>query len=738
MSRFLPLFAILLACASSRAAAPPAVRSTPRARSVAQLAAAARKSIVVVTVKGRDGKRAGLGSGFVVSAGGLIATNFHVIGQGRPIQVEFADGKSYPATAVHASDRARDLAVIRIDARGLTPLPLGDSARAVDGQPVVALGNPRGLKHSVVSGVLSGRRRIGGQAMLQVAIPIEPGNSGGPLLDSYGRVLGIMTIKSLVTRNLGFAVGVDALKPLLRKPNPVPMSAWRTIGRLDPDDWQTRGGGQWRQRAGRIIGEGAGSGFGARSLCLWRGRVPALPFEASVFVRLEDESGAAGLVFHADGGDKHYGFYPSNGALRLTRFSGPDVFSWKVLEQKSSPHYRSGEWNALKVRLDKGRIRCFVNGKLVFDVEDDTFSSGKVGLARFRSTKAEFRRFRVGKELKSEAPPADLQAAIDKALKRLPASGPVDLGVMGKRAKGGAATLAALRERARLLEKQAAQLRKLALAIHQRTVLAELKRVLAVKDADTDLLHAALLIAKLDNDEVDVASYRREVERMARKIAGRLSKSATEKERLAALDRFLFTERGFHGSRSDYYNRSNSYLSEVIDDREGLPITLSVLYIEVARRIGLRVEGVGLPGHFMVRHVPVKGAGQLIDVYDAGRRLSRADAARKVREITGEEMADSALAAVPRRAIIVRMLHNLLGVARVQRDLPSMLRYLDALVVVKPSPGPERALRAAARFQAGDRKGALADLDWLLEKEPEGVDLNRVRQMRRFLMRPER
>src|SRR5207302_2996986 len=117
-------------------------------------------------------------------------------------------------------------------AKGLVPLSLGDDARLRDGQAVVALGNPRGLKHSVVAGVVSGRRNFQGRSMIQVAIPIEPGNSGGPLLDRAGRVVGVMTIKSLVTANLGFAMPSSALAPLLRKPNPVAMSAWLTIGAL--------------------------------------------------------------------------------------------------------------------------------------------------------------------------------------------------------------------------------------------------------------------------------------------------------------------------------------------------------------------------------------------------------------------------------------------------------------------------------------------------------------------------
>src|SRR5262245_17952678 len=171
-------------------------------QSVEHLAAAARKSIVVVTVAGRDGQREGLGTGFVV-ADGIIATNLHVVGEGRRVTVELADGKRHAVTAIHASDRKNDLALLKIDLKGLKPLDLGDAGKLKDGQPVVALGNPLGLKHSVVSGVVSGRRTMDGVPMIQMAIPIERGNSGGPLLDRQGRVVGILTARSMVTANLG-------------------------------------------------------------------------------------------------------------------------------------------------------------------------------------------------------------------------------------------------------------------------------------------------------------------------------------------------------------------------------------------------------------------------------------------------------------------------------------------------------------------------------------------------------
>jgi serine protease Do len=216
---------------------------------VAALAERVRQSVVVVSFSGRDGKQQGLGTGFVVSADGLIATNLHVIGEARPIDVQFADGRTFPVTAVHATEKSMDLAVLRIDAKDLPVLQLGDSDTLKQGEQVIAIGNPLGFRHSVVSGVVSEKRELDGKPMIQVAIPIERGNSGGPLLDMQGRVHGIVTLKSQVTQNLGFAVVVNALKPLLEKPNPIPMSRWTTIGTIDEREWKTVFGARWRQRA---------------------------------------------------------------------------------------------------------------------------------------------------------------------------------------------------------------------------------------------------------------------------------------------------------------------------------------------------------------------------------------------------------------------------------------------------------------------------------------------------------
>jgi regulator of sirC expression with transglutaminase-like and TPR domain len=706
-------------------------------KAVTELAEQARKSIAVLLYTGRDGKQIGLGTGFVVAAGGLIATNLHVIGEGRTITVRLPDGKSCEATEVHASDRKLDLAIVRVAVKGLTPLPLGDDKALKPGQPLVVLGHPRGLEHSVVAGVLSGRREVDGLAMLQLAIPIEEGNSGGPVLDRQGRVVGVVTMRSAVTNNLGFAVPIGALRPLIDRPNPVPIDQWLTIGALDKAEWQVLFGGRWRQRAGRIIADGIGTGFGGRTVCLSQRKVPAVPFELTVTVKLDDESGAAGLIFGGDGGGRHYGFYPSGGKLRLTRFDGPDVYSWKVLKELPHAAYRPGTWNTLHVRIEKDRALCRVNGQLVTELTDPKFYGSAVGLAKFRQTVAEFKQFQVDKAAGPAVPGPEIRAALEKAITHLPAGKPPatgDLQVLLKHPNEGTALL---RDRARALEEQAARLRGAADALHHQRCLEELTRLLKAPDKELDLLRGALLVARLDNEELDIESYLQEVGRMAKQVADKAAPDAAPTDRLATLVRFLFKERGFHGSRTEYYARANSYLNEVIDDREGLPLTLSVLFLELARRLDIPVVGVGLPGHFVVRFEPPGGPAQLIDVFEGGKFITEEDAAKKVLDITGEAARPANFDAVSKKAIITRLVRNLVGAAQREKDGPGMLRYLDAILAIDSDAHAERWGRALLRFQAGQRDGARADCDYLLEREPADIDIDRVRDLYRILKSPE-
>lgn len=702
--------------------AQPAVESN--VNTVEAIAKQVRDSIVTIRFSGRGGGDQGLGTGFVIAAEGLIATNYHVIGEARPVSVELSDGSRHDVTAIHASDRAADLAIVRIAKQGLAPLSLGVPETLLDGEEVVAVGNPHGLERSVVAGRVSGKREIDGRSMIQLAIPIEPGNSGGPLLDREGKVHGILTMKSLVTPFLGFAVGVDQLQPLIDRPNPISIDRWLTIGTLDAKEWTTVGSARWRQRAGRIAVEGIGTGFGGRSLCLAVAAPPPLPYEIAVWVKLDDEAGAAGLVFAADGGDRHYGFYPTAGKLRLTRFDGPDVLSWKILEEAASPDYLPGAWNHLRVRRTADGFVCFLNDAKVFESTDKGLGEGKVGLAKFRDTKAEFRGFAVGAELPQARPPAEQLARVAGLVHDLGATGAAPADLVAALVTEGSRGDAALAARADALDREAKRVRELMAQVQAKRTVSALAKEAAAEPID--LFQSALLVAALDNPDLDLAGAKHDLDRLADEVAKGVPEGADDAAKLAALDRVLFKELGFHGSRGDYYNRANSYVNEVLDDREGIPITLALVYMELAKRLGVSIDGVGLPGHFLVGHAPAGAEPRWIDVFDGAAILDRDGVAKLYRDLQGRELTDDLLAPVGPKAILTRMINNLLSIATREDDAPAMHRYLDAMLAVDPDAGRERVMRMLVAKRLGRNDAARADALWLLERAPDDIDLAAV------------
>jgi serine protease Do len=215
------------ALASQRASAPASSCGYP---SFADLAARVDPAVVYVrTLQGsRSGPRRvsqGVGSAFVYDPGGLILTNHHLIENATAISVTFKGQREMQAEVVGA-DRKTDLAVLRVDARGLEYLPLGDSDTTRVGDWVVAIGNPFGLSHTVSAGIVSAKGRTGEDLkglgdpagyynFLQTDASINPGNSGGPLLDLGGRVVGINTAIRAGANSIGFAIPINMVKELL-------------------------------------------------------------------------------------------------------------------------------------------------------------------------------------------------------------------------------------------------------------------------------------------------------------------------------------------------------------------------------------------------------------------------------------------------------------------------------------------------------------------------------------------
>jgi S1-C subfamily serine protease/regulator of sirC expression with transglutaminase-like and TPR domain len=700
-----------------------AERKAPPEKSVGDIAAAVKPSLVKVMQVGRQGVD-GLGSGFVVSADGLIATNRHVIGEARRIRVETSDGKVEDVSEVVATDVHLDLAVLRIGRKDLKALPLGDSDKLRQGDRIVAMGNPEGLAYSVVEGVISEPRRdIEGLPMIQVALPIERGNSGGPLLDRQGRVLGLLTMKSARTENLGFAMPVNALKKLIEKPNPIPMSRWLTIGVLNPRVWKPLMGAQWTQRAGVVNVEQPGDGFGGRALCLWMAEKPGAQFEAEVTVRLDNEAGAAGLTFCSDGGDRHYGFYPTGGKLRLTRFDGADVFTWKILGDAASDAYRPGDWNTLRVRVDAERIRCFVNGRQVFDQEDGELRGGHAGLCKFRGTQASYKGFRLGEDLVEKPADPALTTGLQKHMNRFLAGRSTRDRAMESLRQNPALAGRVLAERRKALEQSAASLRELESDLHRGAVARELVQQLSRPDAEADLLRCALLISRHDNPELDIESYLREFARMVDELKDDAEIKKGTLPAVRRLTAYLFEQNGFHGSRHDFGNRSNSYINEVLDDREGLPITLSIVYLELASRLGIQnVAGIPLPTRFMVGYrEKAEGEFSLLDVFDGAKSLTMEEA--KALVAGDSPLPEESTRPATKKEIILRMLRNLIG-RSLATENPSKetAPYLDLVLTIDPDAFRERFSRARLREVAGNLEGAAEDVGWLLEHPPEGLD----------------
>ena len=701
-----------------------------------KLAALIKPSIVVVESVDRLGREGGRGTGFVVSSNGIIATNFHVIGEHREFKIRFSNGKTYTPTEILGIDRKNDLALFKINAENLPVLQLGNSDEISPGQSIFAIGNPLGYSHSVSRGVIAAVRELeegDGRPLVQVAIPIEPGSSGSPTMDLDGRVVSILAIKS--GGAMGFGIPVNKLKSLLTEQKPVPIKKWFTIGALDSTEWRSIMAGSWKQRAGTIIASGLGSGFGGRMLCLSAKAPLAVPYELEVEVRLDDESGAAGLVFHADGQNKHYGFYPTNESLRLTCFEGQSVYSWNILNTVSSQVYRPGQWNSLRVKLqEKGKIMCFVNNQLVIELTDNSLQNGKIGLCKFRAPTAEFRNFKQAKSFPSFFIPQQTRRKINNITKNLTDLDSLTEQDFERLVTIGSSVPQALQNQAVRLEKKSTNLNRLAQDIKDRLLINELTQSLAHEDENSvDLLRSALLIARLQNQNFDLTTYLDKAERIAQKIGAHFPEKATGEEKLKIVVHQLFVEMGYHGSTLDYSHPSNSYINEVMDDREGLPITLSVLFIELANRLDLPVSGLGLPGHFIAMYRDESNSKSkeiLVDPF-GGKIITRKEAS----QITGLRLSEKDFQPSSKKDIITRMLRNLIQSASNNGDHNTRLLYINAILGIEPKDSYTRAIRAMLHYGEGRYSKAMKDIDQLISENPGSSEMAPLVEIKNHLLK---
>ena len=251
-----------------------------------------------------------------------------------------------------------------------------------------------------------------------------------------------------------------------------------------------------------------------------------------------------------------------------------------------------------------------------------------------------------------------------------------------------------------------------------------------VEDEKIDLIRSALVIARTEYPALDIEEYAGQVERMSRRAAA-LAAGLGGSGIRAALNQVMFEEANLRGNREDYYDPRNSFLNDVLDRGLGIPITLSIIYMEVAKRVGFLLSGVGMPGHFLLKHYGDDGQETLIDCFNRGDILSRQDCQSRLDEIYSGEMAlrPEFLHPISRRQLLTRMLNNLKTVYLSTRNFRKALVIADLILVIHPRSAEDVKQRALLRYSMGMQALAAEDLDEYLKISPTASDGEEVRQM---------
>ena len=251
-----------------------------------------------------------------------------------------------------------------------------------------------------------------------------------------------------------------------------------------------------------------------------------------------------------------------------------------------------------------------------------------------------------------------------------------------------------------------------------------------VGDEDIDLVSAALTIARTEYPDLDIESYVARVEKLARIAEARISDVGDALETIAALNRTLFEDAGLRGNRENYYDPRNSFLNDVLDRGLGIPITLALIYMEVGRRLGFPLFGVGMPGHFLLKHYDIDGRETLVDCFNGGDILTPQDCQQRLDEIYSGQMTlrPEFLFAVSRRQILTRILNNLKTVHLSTRNFRKVLPLIDLVLVIYPRSPEDVKQRAFVRYSLGQSSGAAEDLEQYLKMSPDASDADEIRQ----------
>jgi regulator of sirC expression with transglutaminase-like and TPR domain len=247
-------------------------------------------------------------------------------------------------------------------------------------------------------------------------------------------------------------------------------------------------------------------------------------------------------------------------------------------------------------------------------------------------------------------------------------------------------------------------------------------------DEQINLAQAALLIAAEQYPRLDVEFYLERLDYFADLAREQAAETINAVDMISAMNTTLFERLGFRGNRESYYDPRNSYLNEVIERRTGIPITLTVVYIEVARRIGFAVKGVGMPFHFIAKHEGESG-DIFIDPFNKGMVLGPAGCAELLAEMSGGniEMQPAYLEPVNNKQVLTRILSNLLGIYSAS-DYRRALAAIERMLLMNPNSAAHIRDRGLLLAKAGDAPNAIAELERYLAFAPHAADADSVRE----------
>jgi len=251
-------------------------------------------------------------------------------------------------------------------------------------------------------------------------------------------------------------------------------------------------------------------------------------------------------------------------------------------------------------------------------------------------------------------------------------------------------------------------------------------------DDHLPLLATALLVARDEYPQLDADLYDTLLQSHAETLRGEIESIEPWPLKMQAINRHLFEELGYAGNHDEYYDPRNSYLNEVFERRLGNPITLAMVQMEVARRLGVPLDGVSFPGHFLVR-LPIGDSVLVMDPFNRGRPLDEDELRERARPHLGGEMPDDEalfriLRPATHRAMLMRMLRNLHGVYAERDDWERAVRSADRILKLAPDNAEALRDRGLGYFKLGYRHGARHDLGRYLQLNPEASDAGSLRE----------